>query len=85
MARLLLLLIAIGLVYLILKRVVGMQRQRSLRRDRAPTRPKTHYEKTERCVRCGAFIPRRMGRSTDAGYVCRADCRDGGSRQGPAA
>lgn len=75
MARLLFLLIAIALVLLVLKRLTAMRGPRASVDDHASRATKPDFEKTRRCVRCGAFIPSSLGRSTDAGYICSPDCR----------
>jgi len=73
MARLLFILIAIGVVVAVIKRVAGLHRQRSVDRT---TERHPRFEKTEKCARCGSYLPASLTRESAAGQICRDGCAD---------
>lgn len=72
MGRLLLVLFAVGLVVLVLRRVARSGNQ--ARVTRSPTEQEPRFEKTTRCARCGAYVPARLTVSSEQGVVCRDRC-----------
>ncbi|WP_353249883.1 hypothetical protein [Salinisphaera sp. T31B1] len=66
MAKLLGLLVLLGLGWLVVKRLLGPA---PVRRD--PPQPR--FEKTVRCARCGVHLPPALTRSSEVGPVCADD------------
>ena len=68
MAKLLGLLVLLGLGWLVVKRLMGPP---PVPRD--PPQPR--FEKTVRCARCGVHLPATLARPTDDGHICNdSDC-----------
>lgn len=65
MARLLLIIFAIGAVWLLLRRLLTA-RARSVKRDHPPA-----FAATARCTRCGAYVDRRLMQPDGDGFCCR--------------
>ncbi|MAS11060.1 hypothetical protein J7355_10330 [Endozoicomonas sp. G2_2] len=73
MARLLGLLLLLGLGWLIVRQLLGATRagQDRTRNENTPPR----FEKTVRCARCGVHMPLALAHETDDGHVCgEPDC-----------
>lgn len=64
MAKLLGLLVLLGLGWLVVKRLLGPP---PVPRD--PPQPR--FEKTVRCARCGVHVPAALARPADNGHVCK--------------
>lgn len=72
MARLLGLLLLIGLGWLVIRQLSGRGR---IRTHRAP--PAQRFEKTVRCAECGVHLPLSIARRDGERYVCTdSDCQD---------
>ncbi|WP_423821367.1 hypothetical protein V5738_13630 [Salinisphaera sp. SPP-AMP-43] len=65
MARLILIICAIGAVALLLRRVLT-DKARSVKRDEQPA-----FAATARCTRCGAYVDRRLMRPDGDGFCCQ--------------
>lgn len=66
MARLILIICAIGLVWLLLRRALPRERGDDDRGKR------DEYTPTVRCHVCGAYLDRRLARRDQTGYCCQS-------------
>lgn len=72
MARSLLILIAIGCVWLLLRRGLAAAYNKHQKKS------ESHFAPTIRCRQCGAYVDRRLARPDGDGYCCQAhDIRSG--------
>lgn len=64
MARLILILCAVGAVWLLLRRMLARRPTSDEKRSR--------FTPTVRCHVCGAYLDRRLARQDDTGYCCQS-------------
>lgn len=80
MAKLLLLVVVVGIVYALLR---NYQRAIARQQDRTPASDQTPAvaEDMVRCERCGVHLPRSEGFLSQGRYFCTDDHRNLGPRQ----
>lgn len=75
MARLLGLLLLLGLGWLIVKQLLGSSARKRDRVREDDNNPR--FEKTVRCARCGVHMPLSLAHRSDDGHVCgEPDCSE---------
>lgn len=65
MARILILIILIWIVYVVVKRLIA-----TIKSDTPPTNPAPHSEKIVACSRCGLHIPESESQVIDSKIYC---------------
>lgn len=80
MAKLLLLVVVVGIVYALLR---NYQRAIARQQDQPPAsdQPRAVAEDMVRCERCGVHLPRSEGFLSQGRYFCTDDHRNLGPRQ----